>query len=409
MISSLFILSALADVRLAPEQPGAPPGVQYRMPDTFGYKALAKQKAKKTDNFIRSNVDNEANKRNAALEAPQDMMPCRQNETLPGMTFTRGLTTELPLRWNNPHDSDCEVNVFTNNLATVTPVKRPFNCGGGYQNQRFTFTIPTDFPGCENAAEKCTLQVYAHSVETRTYAMCIDFTLNPSVPAKPANVKRQANGTVPTNGKDILVSVPQDAIHYFDSFDTSHVDSQFSGYRGQQQAFIRDDLAAAIELRSFLGNGGLVPTGEVDQKARKQLEKQVNNAIKAAERKAIAKNKAAQRALDRQANKKRQAKTCFEGELYNVVNNPNCNRQFTNTYVTNVDYRAIMNDFAPKFQAAGLKAYTPKTKPASQAFTTPEDPIGAFKVNGKPSQTPRGGANLAGKKAKKAGRKAKKA
>ncbi|KAI8905063.1 hypothetical protein EDD86DRAFT_71353 [Gorgonomyces haynaldii] len=388
---SLLALSVSADVRLDPKQKGVKDNIQFREPSTFGFKKLIDQKKNDHDQFLRSNLDNEANKRNAAKEAPLDMLPCRNDTKQPGMTLTRGVAVDLPLRWNNPHDSDCEVNVFVNGLKTVIPIKRPFNCGGGYQDMRTNFTIPTDFPGCEKASDNCVVQIYGHSVETRTYAMCIDVTLNPAVPAKQAVAKRQANGAVPTNGKDILVSVPQPAIHYQDSFDTSHVDSQFSGYRGQQKPFIRDQLAAVIEIRSFLGNGGLVPLGNVKQDARKKLENEVNNAIKQAERKAIDKNKAAQRALDA-ARKPGQPKTCFEGELYNVVNNPNCNRQFTNTYVTNVDYKAILAEFKPKFIAAGLESYTPKTKDV--IGVTPVDTLGGFKVKNKPSQTPEGGKVL---------------
>jgi hypothetical protein len=50
---------------------------------------------------------------------------------------------------------------------------------------------------------------------------------------------------------------------------------------------------------------------------------EIQLAIKGAELNAMNANIAAQNALPRG--------TCFEGELYGVVNNPNCDRQYTNS------------------------------------------------------------------------------
>jgi hypothetical protein len=391
-IVDILALSSIvyADVRIQPKQAGAPPGVTFRMPDTFGIAALAVQKRTNLDQFIRSNVDNEANKRNTATEAALDMMPCRQAEKGPAMQFTRGQAQEIPLRWNNPHDSDCEFNIWTDGLTRVAPIKRPFTCGGGFQNQRVSFTVPSDFPAgkCESAAENCVLQLYAHSVEPRTYAMCVDFTLT-------AGVARSSNSTLTkrqtiNNQKDIPTTQFQPAVHFNDAFDTAHVDSQYSGYRGQQPQFIRDELKAAIQLQSFTPNGGLVPLGDVNKQQTKQMRNQVQKAVKAAEKLAIQRNRAAQAKLNAEARAAGTPRTCFEGELYNVVNNANCARQFTNTYVTNVGYRELFNQFLPQFQAANLTQYAPKTK--TEIGTTPEDPFGQFRVNGRPSLAPRGQA-----------------
>jgi hypothetical protein len=389
----ILVLTAIAraDVRIQPKQAGSPPGVTFRMPDTFGLANLAQQKRTNTDQFIRSNVDNEANQRNTATEAGLDMMPCRQNERGPAMQFQRGVAQEIPLRWNNPHDSDCEVNIWTDGLTQVAPIRRPFTCGGGFQNQRFAFTVPADFPAgkCETAAENCVVQLYAHSVEPRTYAMCVDFTLQPGAAPPPSNrtlTKRQAINAA----KDIPVTNFQPAVHFNDAFDTAHVDSQYSGYRGQQPAFIRDELKAAIQLQSFTGNGGLVPLGDIDKQANAQMRKQVQKAVKAAEKVAIQANKAAQAKLNADARAAGTPRTCFEGDQYNVVNNANCARQFTNTYVTNVGYRALYDQFLPQFQAANMSQYAPKTKDV--IGETPADPFGQFRVNGKASLAPRGKA-----------------
>lgn len=394
----------------------------YRVPATFGYDALENQKDNNNDNFLRSNIDNEANQRNTDDEPAQDMLPCRQPDgsTQQAVLWQRGETVQFPIRWNNPHDSDCEFNLWNKNMTMVAPLRRPFPCGAGYQNERFELTIPMDVPGCATQEDGCTLQFYAHSVETRTYAVCVNMMLtdapvpagtNPTAipvvgsintaatvaPVVAAaydtttsastryNRRRLQNATLAeTNGLygSLTTTLWQPAVHYWDSFDTSHVDSDYSVYRGQQQAFIRDELAAAIELRSYINNGGLIPVDDDDlQDARDDMRDEVEDAIQDAEQKAIQANKAAQDALDDEGNGE-----CFEGDIYGVVNNDNCNRQYTNTYVTNVGYRDLVNDFLPKFQDAGLTPYQAKLK--DTPFDTPADPIGQYKVNGKPSQEP---------------------
>jgi len=62
------------------------------------------------DQFIRSNIDNEQNGRNTKTEKPMDMLPCRQTIPLRNpMTWAEGENIQLPIRWNNPHNSECEV------------------------------------------------------------------------------------------------------------------------------------------------------------------------------------------------------------------------------------------------------------------------------------------------------------
>jgi hypothetical protein len=265
-------------------------------------------------------------------------------------------------------------------MTQVAPIRRPFPCGGGYQDQRFAFAIPADFPAgkCESANDNCVLQIYAHSVEPRTYAICVDFTLTTG----------RGNATIPLTSNDVRTTQFQRAIHYHDSFDTSHVDSAYSGYRGQQGSFIRDELKAAIQLQSFVGNGGLVPLGNIDKAKAQKMRDEIQRAVKAAEKIAIQRNRAEQRNLDAEARRTRTPRRCFEGEIYGVVNNPNCNRQFTNTYVTNVGYRQIYNQFLPKLLASGLTSYSPKLKDV--IGQTPADPFGPFQVNGKPSMVPQG-------------------
>jgi hypothetical protein len=290
-------------------------------------------------------------------------------------------------RWANPHDSDCEINIWVNGMIQVAPIKRPFNCGGGYKNQRFTATIPLDFPGCALPEDNCVMQIYAHSVEPRSYAIGIDFVLsgdpiklNNTVPLRQPSTN-PINSTLP-NSKDVHATYFQRPILYSDAFDTSHVDHLYSFYRGQQRAFIRDNILAACQIQSYVGEGGLVPLGNVDKERAKKMREQVQDAIKEAEKNAILANEAAQVELDKTAGKDQQ-RNCFEGDLYGVVNNKDCNREYGNTYVTNVDYRAIFKQFLPKFKAAGLTPYSPRWK--NTPVITPVDPYDSYKVHGKPS------------------------
>jgi hypothetical protein len=401
-IASMLVMvqaTPAPDVRGDPNQKGTSRQFVSRIPSTFDYAGIEKQKENKNDQFLRSNVDNEANKRKENSEAPQDMLPFRQDAKGVVSSFQRAAPIELPLEWNNPHDSSCEVAIWTDGLTKVAPIKKPFACGGGFESEKFSFTIPADFPAgkCDNESDNCVIQVYAHSVEPRTYTMGIDFVLTGAAapaairpPARASLSRRQAGpnaGASPANS-DVATTVFQDAIHYWDSFDTSHVDSTHSGYRGQQGNLVRDEVLAAIKLQSFVGNGGLVPLGNIDKSETKAMRKLVQQAIKAAEKVAVASNKAAQRALNA-ATPNGEAKTCFEGELYGVVNNADCKRKFTNTYVTNVGYVNILQEFLPKFQAAGLKPYTPMLK--QNPGVTPVDPFGAYQGKGnKPSMSPRG-------------------
>lgn len=173
LLSASFLASlALADIRIDPNQ--TPDGVNqvacgmvWRIPSTFGYQGIINQKKENNDQFLRSNIDNEANQRNAATEPAQDMLPFRQRAKGEIRVIPVGQPQDLPLRWNNPHDSECEVNIFMDGLTNVVPIRRPFPSGGGYADHMHSFTIPSDFKYCRSARDKCVIQVYCHSVEPR--------------------------------------------------------------------------------------------------------------------------------------------------------------------------------------------------------------------------------------------------
>ncbi len=100
-------------------------------PSDFNYADLKNQRDNGAyDNFLRSNIDNEQDKRNFVKEEGRDMLPFRSYEaavndasntvktkigtlaigTVPGaVTATPGTPFLVPLRWNNPHASEIEV------------------------------------------------------------------------------------------------------------------------------------------------------------------------------------------------------------------------------------------------------------------------------------------------------------
>jgi hypothetical protein len=263
----------------------------YMEPSTFNYQGLENQRDNNYDNFLRSNIDNEQDNRNFDVEPGRDMLPFR---TLEGnsiandiITATVGQQTLIPLRWNNPHSSECEINIWTKNNAgndIVIPIKKPSCCGEGYQDNMIAFTIPADFNelgnkipgflGCAKVGD-CTLQIYAHSVEPRTYAIGTPIIINGNVanivPAQdnskiePATVDPQLNLNylqndicVPTtdNSTNIANAIPRFARLVSDQFNHAYQNSNFSPYSGQQHESISRNLQASTILRMTAANGG---------------------------------------------------------------------------------------------------------------------------------------------------------
>lgn len=358
----------------------------YQVPSNFGYAKLQAREKNNNDRFLRDNIDNEANQRNTAREAATDMLPCRQSEGRPkqAMKLQAGQTFDIPLQFNNPHDGDAEINIWRNigsQNATVATVAR-FKSGGGYSQNRPSVTLPNDLPAC-TPEDKCVMQYYWQTVEPRSYAICTDLEIAPAAAPK----KREDGAEEKTETKTVF----KEPIYYADSFDTAHIDSTHSGYRGQDPNGLSDSVKARLELQKYTGNGGLLKDAEPRQAlaARANARNQVKQAVKNAEKQAAAQNKAAQKNLVKQqaaANKlKKRADNngkggnrggnnaaplpVYEGDTYSVVLNPNAKRQFTNTYVTNVDYAQIQNNLVPKFEKNGIAAQTPAQK---ASIETPE-------------------------------------
>ena len=265
----------------------------YMEPSDFEYQNLKSQRKNNYDNFLRSNIDNEQDNRDFQSEVGRDMLPFRTLESKlsqDNITVDIGVKNYIPFRWNNPHSSECEINIwikssFGDNI--VVPIMKPSCCGEGYQDFIRTFTISNDFPnlaskipgfnGC-NIVGDCTLQIYAHSVEPRTYSIGTPIIIRGSKLAEgtfvppynnsfilPSTVDPLSNlnllnhevclSTV-DNSTDILSAIPRFARLVSDQFNHAYQNSDYSPYSGQQHESISKNLQAAIILKMTASNGG---------------------------------------------------------------------------------------------------------------------------------------------------------
>ena len=290
----------------------------YMEPDDFEYEGLKNQRKNNFDNFLRSNIDNEQDNRNFESEVGRDMLPFRtfESNVINANVITTSLNQEtlIPLRWNNPHSSECEINIWvksSNNNDIVIPIKKPSCCGEGYQDNTISFKIPNDFPqlstkipgfvGCNNIGD-CTLQIYAHSVEPRTYAIGSPIIINGSRsitgdPAinnsqiGPSTVDPQLNINIlprdvclstidPTS--DYISAVPRFARLVSDQFNHAYQNSNYSPYSGQQHELISRNLQSATILRMTAANGGELGKSIINSENKKfisDLINKVNNVV----------------------------------------------------------------------------------------------------------------------------------
>lgn len=158
----------------------------------------------------------------------------------------------------------------------------------------------------------------------------------------------------------------------------------YSVYRGQQPNDVLPHVQAACDLRAMVGNGGLVRvrTDEIVgaeeslREIRKKWKKKVSKAIKNAEAYVKPRNKAKHQAA-------RDRGVCYQGDIYSVVDQDKCKREYKNTYVTNVNYQFIFEKMAEAMQ---LTAYSAERKECPNG--TPDDPIGQYLKDNRPSHVP---------------------
>ncbi|KAJ3084204.1 hypothetical protein HK102_000732 [Quaeritorhiza haematococci] len=298
----------------------------------------------KYENMRQSNIVNQQDRR-SGNEQPLDMLPCRSNIPMAQpVSLKRGDTMQYVLRFNNPHDGQCEINLWKNNQTM--PVATPRDCGGGFRRETFNITIPQNAPSC-GPGEGCLLQFYFYSVEPRDYAACTDIVLEGAAPAIQA---RQA--------------AMQPAKMFQDGYDHAMVDDNYNQYRGQQQ--MTQKLTDRFELEKCVGTGrtarqlGVIPRDLADRK--KNLRNQIQNAIKEVEGRARSELTAGDKALEREQEAQKQAqerafasgqtaffpinKRAVGAEQYGVfdLNDNNAGRQTKNTYLP-IDYSGIRAQF----------------------------------------------------------------
>lgn len=294
----------------------------YMEPSTFGYAGLAAQKKNNYDNFLRSNIDNEQDNRNFNNEAGKDHLPFRTLEArstdatgqLPAdvaLTVEPGKEYVLPLRWNNPHASEMEINIWINQNTIVVPIKKPVCSGEGYQDGVISFIVPTDFNdlgskvagfnGCQKTGD-CVLQMYAHSVEPRTYAAGTPVIVSGWDATKPkaadnsqvqpasrdpgTDLSKQANDVcLPSNdpSSNIPSAIPRFARQVSDVYNHAYQNSDYSPYSGQQAESISKTMQAAGILRMVNGNRGELGQSILTQQQKNtlaNLRNTANNVVK---------------------------------------------------------------------------------------------------------------------------------
>jgi len=274
---------------------------KYMEPSTFEYKNLAGnngQKRKNYDQFLRSNIDNEQDNRDFGEDDGHDHLPFRtmntqvQNqESQIALTWELkpGQTNFIPLRWNNPHSSELEVNIWimskdSRQKPVVVPIRKPTCSGEGHQDLVLSFTIPLDFAslggkipgftGCRKGSESnCILQGYAHSVESRTYAFGIPILVSGHVATQKTTSLNQIQEATQDPGlnleplrdmclssadasANIQTAVPRWANMWSDVYNHAYMNSDFSPYQGQQHESISKNLQASIINKMIVGNRG---------------------------------------------------------------------------------------------------------------------------------------------------------
>jgi len=277
----------------------------YMEPSDFGYAGLQNQRQRAYDNFLRSNIDNQQDRRNFETEVGRDHLPFRSYESasvdshesqetkipaeFPGnnLTVNPGELTIVPLRWNNPHAAELEMNVWIMQNKYVVPVMKPCCSGEGYQDNVFSFRIPADFnslgtkipgfAGCK-APGDCVLQMYAHSVESRTYASGVPLVVTGDVNPQPnaagaATNEQQIQPACTDVGMDMSSlrdlclpnnlderhhnnAIPYHARLSSDQWNHAYMNSDYSPYHGQQCQLISKNMQASTIASMLPGNRG---------------------------------------------------------------------------------------------------------------------------------------------------------
>jgi len=209
----------------------------------------------------------------------------------------------VPLRWNNPHAAELEVNIWImkGSQKYVVPVLKPTCSGSGYQDNVFDFKVQNDFPAnvC-NATGACVLQVYAHSVESRMYSSGTPVIVTGGTGIWDEKAAKEAEKDL-AFGLDKLrplclsradpTSHHTNAVLYkarlsSDVYNHAYQNSDFSPYAGQQPQHISQNLQAACILKMTANNFGelgkryIKKTAPEAQKYANKIDKKARKLIK---------------------------------------------------------------------------------------------------------------------------------
>jgi hypothetical protein len=308
------------------------------IPSVFAYKGLkypGGQKYNNYDQFLRSNIDNEQDNRNFNDESGRDHLPFRTLETTVDQSYRHnrydgatggqkdlrltvhpGDSVLLPLRWNNPHSAEMEVNVWifdhggkkgtdSRPHPIVIPIRKPTCSGEGHQDNSINFQIPKDFghlgkkipgfKGCTRASRPmCTLQVYSHSVESRQYALGFPISIPGNVMLLQSNGTEEevTGGGIRAESKDPWLDIsslrdtcrsaadsdvhienaePRWARMVSDVYTHSYMNSDYSPYSGQQFEYISKNLQSSAINKMVTGNRGELGKSILTQEAATRI------------------------------------------------------------------------------------------------------------------------------------------
>ncbi|KAJ3416572.1 hypothetical protein HDV05_000854 [Chytridiales sp. JEL 0842] len=357
---------------------------------TAKYQGQKEQQKNNFDNFLRSNIDNEQDLRNFQNEAGFDMLPVRvENPQAIGvsMTVNPGEATMVPVRWNNPHASELEVNIWIANMTAVVPVKKPVCAGEGFQDAAFWFTIPSDFnsligrvpgfSGCNQAGD-CVMQAYAHSVEPRSYTFGTPIIIKNNgttgaalgpIEIKPAGQDVAFNLDalpsrlcMPTNdpASNIPTAQPFQPRLVSDVAVHAYFDSDYSPAAFQQITSISQNMQASVLLGQLASNGGELgkdALSDQEKNARNNLRNEIKNTIQQNENRVKQEIEKSRQAYQQDAATRNLKPTVAGQQLANCfgcdkVAATNQNQQFTNTYVPGDVYVPALEALAPKIANA---------------------------------------------------------
>jgi len=300
----------------------------YMEPSDFMYQGLKNQRdGGGYDNFLRSNIDNEQDRRNFNTEDGKDHLPFRTYETSPTDVGQATQVTKMvpaanvadigvteagdiviakvgehniaPLRWNNPHSAELEMNIWimkekngaARDIPLVVPIMYPTCSGEGYQDNVYRWRVPADFNTKFNkvCAVKgdCVLQMFAQSVESRMYANGVPLVVTPNddlAKAYPTagDIKEPKKDVgfdlaklrrlcLPRAGKiDYETTTIYKARLTSDVYNHAYQNSDYSPYAGQQPDMISQNMQAACILKMTATNFG--------ELGKKYMQKEANEA-----------------------------------------------------------------------------------------------------------------------------------